>query len=119
MLSTYEPSESLIGIPYVKFESPCKVEFDFELYEDDAFEIKGKVKYVLVGQCSRCLKDAREVVECELDALFEPRKDAEDYSYFGGKIDLTAAVEDAIMGSMPYLLACKDGCDSLRYSDEP
>jgi uncharacterized metal-binding protein YceD (DUF177 family) len=81
-------------------------------------EIKGKVAYRLVGQCSRCLKNACMQVEGELDAYFEPRKDAEDYSYSGGKINLKEAVEDAVMACMPYLLLCDENCEGIRYSEE-
>jgi uncharacterized metal-binding protein YceD (DUF177 family) len=56
-------------------------------------------------------------VEGELDAYFEPRKDAEDYSYFGGIVDLSKAVDDAIMSSMPFILSCEQECTALEYSD--
>ena len=58
------------------------------------------------------------VVDGALDALFEPKKDAEDYSYFGGIVDIAKAVEDAIMVSMPYTLLCDDDCEGIRFSGE-
>ena len=115
---TYSAPETLIEIPFTKFSAPVKVTFDYELYEDDSIELKGKVSYRLEGQCSRCLKEASIEVEGELDAYFEPRKDAEDYSYSNGIVDLTKAVEDAIMASMPFLLSCGDDCKGLSYRDE-
>ncbi len=112
---SYDAPENLIEIPFVKFASPVTVRFSYELYEDDAFEVKGTVSFDLIGQCSRCLKDAKTSVEGELDALFEPKKDCEDYAYFGGIVDLKKAVDEAIMASMPFTLSCGENCESIGY----
>ena len=111
----YEAPEYLIDIPFVKFGGKVKVEADYELFEDDSLELRGKVSYVLTGQCSRCLKDAKLEVEGELDAYFEPRTDAEDYSYSGGIIRLEDAVNDAILLSIPRVLSCGEDCAGIRY----
>ena len=118
MKFSYEAPESLLSIPFVQFDGRAEVSFSYELYEDDSFEIKGRVTYRIKGQCSRCLKEAEQTVEGELDAYFQPKKDAEDYSYFGGIVDITKAVEDAILMSMPFTLSCGDGCEGIRYSSE-
>ena len=112
----YSASETFIQIPFVKFASPVKVSFDYELFEDDSLEIQGTVSYRLSGQCSRCLKDAEADVEGELDAYFEQRKDYEDYGYTNGVVDLKQAVEDAIMASMPFTISCGVDCEEIRYS---
>lgn len=114
----YSAPESLIDIPFVKFASPVKVRFSYELYEDDALSVQGTVTYMLEGQCSRCLKEAKTTVEGELDALFEPFQDSEDYTYANGVVDLKKAVEEAIMASMPFTLSCGDDCESIEYSSE-
>jgi uncharacterized metal-binding protein YceD (DUF177 family) len=111
----YSAPETLIEIPFVKFVGPVKIVFDYDLYEDDSLEIRGTVSYALEGQCSRCLKAASQVVEGELDAYFEPRKDYEDYGYTNGVVDLTKAVEDAIMASMPFSISCGDDCEAISY----
>ncbi len=113
---TYSAPETLIEIPFTKFSAPVKVTFDYELYEDDSIELKGKVSYRLEGQCSRCLKEASIEVEGELDALFEPYQDYEDYGYTNGMADITRAVDDAIMASMPFLLSCGEDCKEIRFS---
>ena len=115
----YQAPEDLIEIPFVKFASPVTVRFSYELYADDAFEIRGSVSYHLEGQCSRCLKEAKAFVEGELDALFEPKKDSEDYSYSNGIVDLKKAVNEAIMASMPFVLSCGEDCESIGYISEP
>ena len=112
----YSAPETLIEIPFVKFVGPVKVAFEYDLYEDDSFEIRGTVRYVLTGQCSRCLKDAITAVEGELDAYFQPVKDCEDYSYSNGIVDLTRAVDDAIMASMPFSISCGDDCEEISYN---
>ena len=114
----YSAPETLIDIPSVKFQTPVKVTFDYEVFEDDSVEIKGTVSYTLAGLCSRCLMETAQTVEGELDAYFEPRKDAEDYSYFGGVIDLTQAVNEAVMASLPFLLSCGEDCEALTYTDK-
>ena len=114
----YSAPENLIDIPLVQFSAPVKVRFDYELYEDDSFEIRGTVSFSLVGQCSRCLKDATANVEGELDAYFQPFKECEDYSYVGGVVDLTQAVNEAIMASMPFTLSCGEDCKSIEFSSE-
>lgn len=108
-----EIDESLIGIPYVHFSSPVSVEVHFELYEDDSVSFFGKVKFTLVGKCSRCLNDAKSDVEGEIDALFELKKDCEDYSYQNGLIDLTDMINDAVMGCMPMTLSCGESCKGI------
>ena len=114
----YSAPESLIEIPYVKFSTPVKVQFDYELYEDDSLEIRGTVCFSLEGQCSRCLKEAKADVEGELDAYFQPFKGGEDYAYANGIVDLTKAVEDSVMASMPFMLSCGEDCKGIEYFDE-
>ncbi|MBQ8284287.1 MAG: DUF177 domain-containing protein [Clostridia bacterium] len=113
----YSAPEHLIEIPYVKFASPVKISFEYDLYEDDSLEIRGTVEYRLEGQCSRCLKDAAVNVVGELDAYFQPIKDYEDYGYTNGVVNLTKAVEDAIMASMPFTLSCGEDCEGIRFSE--
>ena len=112
----YSAPDTLIEIPFVKFSLPVKVSFEYELYEDNSLEIQGTVSFKLEGQCSRCLKEAKTEVEGELSAYFEPRKDYEDYGYTNGVVDLTKAVEDAIMASMPFTISCGDDCEALSYN---
>ena len=110
---TYTAPETLIEIPFVKFAGAVKVQFDYELFEDDSLEIKGTVCYELIGQCSRCLSDAKNAVIGELDAYFQPTKNCEDYSYTNGVVDLKQAVEDAIVVNMPFVLSCGEDCRSI------
>ncbi|MBE5746747.1 MAG: DUF177 domain-containing protein [Clostridiales bacterium] len=114
----YSAPETFIEIPFVKFAAPVKIVFDYELYEDNSLDIRGTISYVLEGQCSRCLKETRTQVEGELNAYFENRKDYEDYGYTNGIVDITQAVEDAIMASMPFALSCGEDCETISYNGE-
>ncbi len=114
----YSAPESFISMPFVKFSAPIKVCFEYELYEDDSFEIRGKIAYTLIGQCSRCLNDASMQVEGELEAYFQTGKDYEDYGYVNGVVDLTQAVEDALMASMPFSISCGENCKELSYNSD-
>ena len=113
----YSASEDFINIPYVKFVGPVKISFAYELYEDNSLDIHGTITYHLEGKCSRCLKETCQSVEGELDAYFENRKDFEDYGYTNGVVNITQAVEDAIMASMPYVLLCREDCEGLSYNE--
>lgn len=115
---SYNAPESLLNIPMAVFDGPISIQFEYDLYEDNALEIRGKVSYRLKGQCTRCLRDVTVAVEGELNALFEPKKDAEDYSYVGGVVDLTQAVEDAVVFSLPFTVLCDDECEAISYSPE-
>ena len=110
--------QQLVFIVYGVDYQGVKVRFDYELFEDDSLEIRGTVFYRLEGQCSRCLKEAAKEVEGEIDAYFQPFKNGEDYSYSGGVIDLTQAINEAVMASMPFTLSCGDDCQSIVFSSE-
>ena len=115
----YIPEEGVLDIPFVTFDGAVKVQFDYELFEDDSLEIRGSLKYRLVGQCSRCLKEAAADFEGKIDAYFVPRKTEEDYSYTGGKVDVTEAIKDALVESLPFSLYCEnDDCQMISYKNE-
>ncbi len=114
----YSAPEALIEIPFVRFAGQVKVRFDYDLYEDDSLEIRGSVTYRLEGKCSRCLQEATQEIEGELNAYFENRKDYEDYGYSNGVVHLENAVEDAIMASMPFTLSCGENCEGLSWTEK-
>ena len=115
----YIPENTFLDIPFAQFDGPVKVQFSYELFEDDSLEIRGTVTYRLKGQCSRCLKEIAEEVEGELDAYLLPTPTEEDYFYEGGRVDVTEAIRDAITASLPFSLYCKeDDCQMISYDPE-
>ena len=90
----------------------------FDLNRHVIARAMGNISYDLVGQCSRCLKDASMHVEGELEAYFQTEEDYEDYRYANGVVDLTQAVEDALMASMPFSISCGEDCEGLSYKED-
>lgn len=111
----FTPSEEKLLIPMCAFEGVVKVEGTYEIYEDDSVGVDFTVKYALGGQCSYCLEKARKEVEYYSGVLFVADKnDNDNYYYDGIKIDLTAAVNDALLFSQPEVLLCKEGCQGIK-----
>ena len=89
--------------------------YKIHIYEDDSVGVDFTIKYGLEGQCSYCLEKARKQVEYYSEVLFVADKDDNDNYYYDGiKIDLTAAVNDALLFSQPEVLLCKEGCQGIK-----
>ncbi len=114
----YAAPDTLIEIPFVNFGGAVKVRFSYELYEDNSLEIFGRVRYRLEGQCSRCLEPTFAEIEGELNAYFQEGNSYEDYGYTGGIVRLDAAIEDAILASMPFSLLCREDCEGIAWTDK-
>lgn len=104
----YVPDPALIDIPYVTFASDVAIAGRYYLLEDDSVEIEATVEYRLQGLCSRCLQPAEKSVRYQLHEYFVTEENGEDYVYQKGVVDLSQAVQDAIMLSLPNRLLCTD-----------
>lgn len=109
----YEPPENLCLIPLCKISGKVRVSGNYEIYDDDSVGIDYTVSYLVVGQCSYCLNDAEKRIEKSFEVLFVTGDDSENYRYDGNNIDLTTAVNDAILFSQPHLLLCRDDCAGI------
>jgi uncharacterized metal-binding protein YceD (DUF177 family) len=111
----YTPPQDKVLLPLCSFDGDAKVEGDYIIYEDESVGVKFKITYKLKGQCSYCLEDAQKTVEFETDVLYvRDKEDLDNYYYDGIKIDLTTAVDDALLISQPDVLLCKEGCDGIK-----
>ena len=108
----YVPPENLCLVPLCEL-GKVKVEGEYEIFDDDSVEIKLTVKYLLSGQCSYCLNEAKKEVSYLTEVLFVTEKDDENYYYDGNKINLKTAVDDAILMSQPHVLLCKEDCKGI------
>ena len=108
-----QPASDMCLIPYCKIEGNVSVKGNYEIYDDDSVGVSFAVKYLLNGQCSYCLKDASCVIEKDFDVLFVPQDDPDNYTYDGNIIDLSTAVNDAILFSQPNVLLCSEGCGGI------
>lgn len=104
----YTPSQDKILIPLCRFDGDVKVTGGYEIFEDGSVEVTFNVAYRIVGQCSYCLEDAASDISYDFAATFTTDKDNyDDYYYDGYKVDLTTAVNDALLASQPDTLLCK------------
>ena len=110
----YDCPADLVILPSARIEGKVKVEGEYEIYEDDSVGVNLKISYLLAGQCSYCLESATKQVEYETDVLYLPEDDGENYSYNGLKINLTTAVNDAVLFSQPQILLCRPDCKGIE-----
>ncbi len=111
----YEAPQTLVSVPLCRFDGAVKVFGSYEIYDDDSVGIDLHLAYLLKGQCSYCLEDAQKQVEYSSEILFVTDKDdCDNYVYDGHNIDLTKAVDDALLLSQPGVLLCKEGCQGIK-----
>lgn len=108
-----QPAQDSCLIPLCKIDGKVRVDGDYEIYDDDSVGVNFKIAYRITGQCSYCLKDAARDIEQTFEILFVPEEDPDNYSYDGVSIDLTTAVNDAILFSQPNILLCKEDCTGI------
>ncbi len=109
----YDAPKTLVAVPLFDFDGAVKVEGNYVINEDDSVDVSLTVKFRLSGSCSYCLEHAEKDIEFTYDALFVTEDDGESYCYDGIKLDLTAAINDAILFSQPSIILCKDGCKGI------
>ena len=111
----FTPSEDKLLVPMCSINGEVGVEGSYEIYEDDSVGVKFMLRYVLKGQCSYCLESAKKAVEYSSEVLFVTDKDdGDNYYYDGVKIDLSSAINDALLFSQPEVLLCKEGCQGIK-----
>ncbi len=110
----YDCPADLVLLPSARIEGKVAVEGSFEIYDDDSVGVNFKITYTLGGVCSYCLEPAKKQVEYESDVLYLTEDDGENYSYNGFKIDLTTAVNDAVLFSQPQILLCRPDCKGIE-----
>lgn len=113
-----EAGEEACIIPLCKIAGKVRVSGDFEIFDDDSVRVNLKLSYRLEGQCSYCLEPAAKDVEYESEIYFVPERDSDDYVYDGINIDLSVAVNDAILFSQPQVLLCREGCTGIDFKNK-
>lgn len=109
----YFPEENLLNLPGAVLDGPVQVNVTSLLQGDDVY-VDGTLKCKIVGECARCLKSAELDWSCEFSVIYATvRQDDDDYLYVNGRVDLTPAVYDALITSLPSVLYCKDDCKGL------
>lgn len=90
------------------------VELTLEAVPGDAVYATGTVTAEWVGECRRCLGEARGTLTAQVRELFEERADDEDiYPLRGDQIDLEPLARDAVLLELPLAPLCSEGCAGL------
>ncbi|MCD7728617.1 MAG: YceD family protein [Clostridia bacterium] len=110
----YDCPKNLVLLPSAFIDGEVEVSGEFEIYEDDSVGVTLKISYTLKGECSYCLEEARQKVDYCNEILFVTDDDGENYSYDGLTINLTTAVNDAVLFSQPQILLCKPDCKGIE-----
>lgn len=111
---TYKPDPDGILVPLAAIDS-VEVTAKYEIFEDAEVEVNLHLAYTLKGQCSYCLDSAEERIEYSDDVLFVTDKtDGDNYHYDGNKLDLSVAVNDALLFSQPKVLLCNKDCKGIK-----
>ncbi len=97
----------------IVLDGPVSISGTSILQGDDVY-IDGTVRCKIVGECARCLKKVEREWSCDFSVVYAIiRQDDDDYLYQNGRVDLTPAVEDIILTSLPTVIYCKDDCLGL------
>lgn len=110
----YNADNSLISIPSTLFDGNVKVDAFVSISGNDV-NCDITVSYSLIGECSRCLNKATCNVSYQFDAFYKNSHCDDDNVYFykSGIIDLTSAVNEALIISQPTVIYCKQDCKGL------
>ena len=109
----YEMKDELPNFYGIALITPITVSGTSILQGDDVY-VDGTIKCKIVGECARCLKKVEREWSCEFSVVYAvTRQDEDDYLYENGRVDLTPAVEDVVLTSLPTVIYCKDDCLGL------
>ena len=109
----YESNGSISEYYGTVLDGPVQVNVTCVLQGDDVY-VDGTLKCKIVGECARCVKQVKSDWSCEISAVYAvTRQDEDDYLYSNGRLDLTPAVVDTLITSLPTVIYCKDDCKGL------
>jgi uncharacterized protein len=110
----YQPEIELIDIPNTQFALPIKVIGSVTLTGEHSCYIEGEVSFSIEGECTRCLKQAKN------DYLFEFSESADNlatdgdgYQVKNDTVDLTKIVNDVILINQPVSFLCSEDCKGI------
>lgn len=92
-----------------------KVSLNFSVvFRNPNVSVAGKIVCDVVGRCDRCLDDVHKKFVLDFNqTFFKDVAEDDGYVYSGSKLDITKAVEDEIVLSLPTLLLCNENCKGL------
>ncbi len=102
--------QDLILSEEMKIESGS---FNGEVLLQDKIYINGTLTIKVTGPCSRCLENAEQLIEIQVEETFSQRPEEDGYRYKSGLVDLTEMINDKILSNQPSILLCKNDCKGL------
>ena len=92
-----------------------KVTLDFEVtFVKPNVRVDGKIVCFVHGFCDKCLHEVSTQISLPFDQIFfKDSSDEEAYVYTDSRLDLTKAICDEIVLSLPSSLLCKEDCKGL------
>ncbi len=75
--------------------------------------VTGRVDFVTVDTCHRCLDVTRTERSATIGALFDEAVDDESYPLDGQEIDVEQMLRDEVLLSLPLVTTCDDECSSV------
>jgi uncharacterized protein len=92
----------------------ARADLSLESVSGPALVASGTVSAVWVGECRRCLAEARGTLATTVRELFEPDSDEEEtYPLKGDQIDVGPLVRDAVLLELPLAPLCREACAGL------
>ena len=109
----YLPNTELLTIPGARLDGAVRVAGVLELHGDDVY-VDGNIACAIVGECARCLGEARVNVNEEFSVVYATkRQDEDDYLYKNGLVDLKLAIDDLMIITLPTVIYCREDCKGL------
>ena len=101
----------------LRFPRPAHVALELRRV-DRGVQIEGVVEVEAVGECDRCLEDARLPLRLEVDERFDPPSGTSDpfgenNVLNGTQLDVGDLVRQVVTSSLPYGLVCSEECRGL------
>jgi len=75
--------------------------------------VTGRVNFVTIDTCHRCLDTTRTERSAMIGALFDEALDDESYPLDGQEIDVEQMLRDEVILSLPLVTTCDDDCSSV------
>ncbi len=93
-----------------------KVFVDFDVtFENPNVFVEGEITCYITGVCDRCIDKVSKQIILPFEQTFykDSTDDVDDYTYSGSKLDVTKAVSDEIVLSLPLSFLCEEDCKGL------
>lgn len=109
----FRPDGDLLPYPEAEL-ADVYVQFDVTFVNPDV-EAEGTITCLVNGYCDKCLAPVTKQIVLPFQQTFykDCGPEEDDYVYFDSKLDVTQAVRDEIVLSVPTSLVCKDDCKGL------